>query len=168
MADQIEETIVVQAVLADVFNLWANFENFPLFMPRLKSVTKTGDHASHWVMEGPLGTDLEWDAKTTALEPNRRVAWASLDGSQVNTSGDVLFDELGLNETRVTVRMAYDLPLGVAGQAAAALFGSPRDMVKESLQRFKGHIESTASRLHEVDPTQKTSQARQREQSTRR
>lgn len=161
VADQIEESIVVQAMLADVFNLWANFGNFPLFMPRLKSVTKTGERTSHWMMEGPLGTDLEWDAETTALEPNRRVAWTSLEGSQVSTSGDVVFEAQGLNETRVTVRMGYDVPGGVAGQAAAALFSSPRDMVKESLQRFKDHIESTATRLHEADPSQKTSQARQ-------
>ena len=152
MGDQIEHSINVMATLEDVFSLWANFENFPLFMPRLKSVRKTGETTSHWVMDGPLGTEVEWEAETTAVIPNERIAWTSLPGSAVTTSGQVTFQEVGPNDTRVTVRMGYDLPGGPMVEAAANVLRNPEDTVQESLRRFKEHIEKTGERLHGGDP----------------
>jgi uncharacterized membrane protein len=152
VSDQIEHSTVVRAALSDVFSLWANFENFPLFMPRLKSVRKTGESTSHWVMEGPLGTEFEWEAETTSEIPNERLAWNSLPGSSVTTSGQVAFQELGPNETRVTVSMGYDLPGGPVVEAAANVLSKPEDVVEESLRRFKEHIERTSERLHQGDP----------------
>ena len=152
MDDHIEHSVVVLATLSDVFSLWENFENFPIFMPRLKSVRKTGETTSHWVMDGPLGAALEWDAETTAVMPNERIAWQSLPGSEVTTSGQVAFEEVGPNETRVTVRMGYDLPGGAVVEAAANMLSNPEDMVQESLHRFKAHIENTRERLHPGQP----------------
>ncbi len=152
MSDQIEHKTVVLATLSDVFNLWANFENFPLFMPRLKSVTKTSDTTSHWVMEGPLGRELEWDAETTEIVPNQRIAWHSRPGSTVTTSGQVSFREVGPNSTEVAVRMGYDIGGGPVVETAAAVLSNPDDVVQESLRRFKEHIENTAERLHGGDP----------------
>ena len=37
----------------------------------------------HWVMKGPLGTDIEWDAETTRMDENERIAWNSKDNSAV-------------------------------------------------------------------------------------
>jgi uncharacterized membrane protein len=147
----VEHSVVVMATLSDVYNLWANFENFPLFMPRLKLVRKTGETTSHWVMDGPLGTELEWEAETTAMIPNERIAWASLPGSEVTTSGQVSFAEVGPNDTRVTVRLGYELPGGPVLEAAANVLSKPEDLVQESLRRFKEHIERTGERLHQGD-----------------
>jgi uncharacterized membrane protein len=152
MADHMQHSLVVLATLSDVFNLWANFENFPMFMPRLKSVRKTGEATSHWVMDGPLGTELEWDAEVTELVPNQRIAWSSLPGSTVTTDGQVTFRELGPNETEVTVRMAYDVSGGPVVEAAANVLSNPEDIVQESLRRFKEHIEKTPERLHPGEP----------------
>jgi uncharacterized membrane protein len=151
MGDQIEHSLDVMATLSDVYALWANFENFPLFMPRLKSVRKTSDATSHWVMEGPLGKILEWDAQITALVPNERIVWASLPGSEVTTNGQVSFAEVGPNTTRVTVRMGYDISGGPVIEAAASVLSNPEDVVQESLRRFKDHVERTPERLHNAD-----------------
>jgi uncharacterized membrane protein len=102
-------------------------------------------------MDGPLGTTLEWDAETTAMVPNQRIAWNSLPGSSVTTSGEVAFREVGPNDTEVTVRMGYEVPGGPVVEAAAAVFSSPEAMVEESLRRFKEHIEKTGERLHTGD-----------------
>lgn len=152
MSDKLVHKIVVMATLSDVFNLWANFENFPIFMPQLQSVRKTGETTSHWVMDGPLGTTLEWEAETTASVPNERIAWRSLPGSAVTTSGQVDFREMGPNDTEITVRMAYEVPGGAVVEAAAAVLSNPDDMVQESLRRFKEHVEKTSERLHTGDP----------------
>src|SRR5688572_32393150 len=82
MADQTTKTIIVGCAVGDVYETWANFENFPSFMKHVKSVTRTGDKMSHWVVEGPLGKSVEWDAETTRLEKNKRIAWNSKEGSE--------------------------------------------------------------------------------------
>ena len=146
MSDHLEHKIAVMATLSDVFSFWANFENFPLFMPRLKSVRKTGEATSHWVMDGPLGTALEWDAETTELVPNQRIAWNSKDRSPVTTSGQVTFNALPNNETEVTVLMHYDPPAGMAGDMVAKFFGHPEKRLEEDLQNFKNYAEGRVER----------------------
>lgn len=148
MADPIVERITVLASLEDVYHLWENFENFPRFMEHIKSVTKTGDRTSHWVADGPLGTPVEWEAETTVVEENRRIAWSSRADSAVKTSGQVAFRELGINETEITVNMQYEAPAGAAGQAIAELLANPEGRVREDLRRFKEFVESTSERLH--------------------
>jgi len=148
MADPFTRSIAVLANLADVYQIWANFENFPRFMKYIKSVTLTGDRTSHWVMAGPLGVDVEWDAETTALDENERVAWNSKDNSAITTSGQVTFRQIGPNETEVTVTLQYDPPAGAAGEALAALFANPEKRVMDDLEHFKEHVESTSQRIH--------------------
>ena len=148
MPDSFSHTTIIRGSLSDVYSLWANFENFPVFMEHIKSVVRMGDGMSHWVMEGPLGTKVEWDAKTTRLEPNERVAWNSKDMSAVKTSGQVTFREVGPNETEVTVQMHYEPPAGAAGSAVAQLFANPEKRVREDLERFKEFVENTPERFH--------------------
>ena len=64
-------------------------------MQYIKSVTMLDDHTSHWVMKGPLGADIEWDAVTMRMDENERVAWNSKDNSAVTTSGQVIASHIG-------------------------------------------------------------------------
>src|SRR3712207_8223574 len=57
-------------------------------------------------------------------------------------SGQVSFQEIGPNDTRVTVRMGYDFPGGPVVEAAANVLRNPDNTVQESLRRFKEHIRS--------------------------
>ena len=148
MPDQFTQSIAVLANVADVYHIWSNFEVFPHFMHDIKSVTMLDARTSHWVMKGPLGADIEWDAETTRLEENQRVAWNSKDNSAVTTSGQVTFRALGVNETEVTVTLRYDAPAGAAGQALASLFANPESRVRHDLEQFKQFVEGTAERLH--------------------
>lgn len=149
MSDKISKSLIVKRPVAELYQLWANFENFPNFMENIKSVTKTGDRTSHWVMEGPLGAKVEWDAETTLLEENKRIAWNSKDLSPVATSGQVSFNALPNDETEVTVLMHYDPPAGMVGEVAAKFLGSLDKRVEEDLRNFKhyaeGRVERTAA-----------------------
>lgn len=147
MSNQVSQSITVLSTLADVYHWWANFENFPLIMKNIKSVEKTGERTSHWVMDGPLGSEVAWDAETTRLDENKRIAWNSKDNSTVKTSGQVVFTELGNNETQVAVTLTYDPPAGAAGEALAPLLANPEGRLKDDLQRFKEFIESTSTRI---------------------
>ncbi|HEY3296538.1 MAG TPA: SRPBCC family protein [bacterium] len=142
MADQITQTIIVERNINDVFQLWANFENFPQFMKNIKSVRKMGDRKSHWVMDGPLGKNVEWDADTTVLEPNKRIAWQS-SGGTIDTKGEVLFRSINPDETEVTATIQYKAPTGA--ETIAKLFDNPEKKLKEDLENFKQFAESTVS-----------------------
>lgn len=152
MANPITQSLTIKGSASDLYQVWKNFDVFPRFMENIKSVTKTGERSSHWVMEGPLGTTIEWDAETTRLDENQRIAWSSKDLSAVKTSGQVTFNELSPVETEVTVTLHYDPPAGLAGEVAAQLFGNPEGRLRDDLRRFKEYIESTPERIH-AQPT---------------
>lgn len=138
------KNIIVKAPIAAVYQAWANFENFPNFMQHICTVTKTGDRTSHWVMEGPLNSRIEWDAETTRLEENKRVAWSSTTGD-IKTSGQVTFNELSDEEVEVTVMLRYIPPGGVVGDLVASLFADPEGKLTEDLYNFKRYIEKPAN-----------------------
>jgi uncharacterized membrane protein len=148
MAQQVTRTIIVKGAVGDIYQLWANFENFPNFMKNIESVTKTGDLLSHWKMKGPLGKTIEWDAETTKLDHNSRIAWNSRDNGDIKTSGQVTFKELPNNETEISVTLQYDPPAGMAGEIVAALFTDPQGQLEEDLRNFKAYAEGMHSRTH--------------------
>lgn len=141
MAEQITQNIIVKGETPAIYKLWANFENFPHFMSNIKSITMTGDRTSHWVMEGPMNTTLEWDAETTRLEENKRIAWRSQEGSQLMTSGQVTFTSLPDNQTEITVTLQYVPPMGALGDAVAKMFADPQARLEEDLRKFKAFAE---------------------------
>ena len=145
MSDRVTNTIIVKGSVDELFDIWANFENFPHFMKNIKSVQKQGDNMSHWVMEGPLGKKLEWNAKTTTFERNKRIAWSSTDGD-LKTSGQVTFNALPNNSTEITVMMHYEPPAGILGKAVAELFSDPEKRMEEDLRNFKAYAEGMYER----------------------
>jgi uncharacterized membrane protein len=141
MPEQATKSIIVGAPVAEVFATWADFENFPRFMEHLKSVRRTGEKTSRWVANGPMGQDVEWEAETTRVEPNKRIAWRSTEDSRIKTSGQVTFNELSPEETEITATLQYVPPGGVAGETAARLLSDPEEMLEQDLRRFKSYVE---------------------------
>lgn len=146
MADQTTKTIIVGAPVQEVFEAWADFERFPLFMKHVKSVAKLGDRLSHWVVEGPLGKSIEWDAETTLFEPNKRLGWRSREGSAIATSGMVTFTELGNGQTQITLTTQWSVPASMGGDTLAELFTHPDKRLEEDLRNFKSYLEEMKAR----------------------
>jgi len=126
----------------EVFPLWADFEKFPNFMSHVTSVTRTGDDRTHWVLKGPAGLPLEWDAQTTEITFGRRIAWRTVN-SHVEHTGEVLFHDIG-DETELTVTMTYDTPLGALGDWAGQTFLDPQGRLEHDLENFKRFCEKSA------------------------
>ena len=76
----------------EAYRFWHDFENLPQFMTYLQSVRYTGDRRTHWIAKGPGGLEIEWDAETLIDEPNRMIAWRSVEGSTYEHSGSVRFE----------------------------------------------------------------------------
>ena len=141
MPQRVHESIEVQAPLEDVFQYWANFENFPNIMSNVEEVRMTDQDTSHWKVQGPLGTDVEFDARTTEMDPNRGIGWNSVEG-EVQTSGEVRFEEVAPGRTRIDVTMNYaDPPGGKVGEVAANVISNPERQMREDLENFARMVE---------------------------
>lgn len=136
MAQRVHESIEVQAPLQDVFSYWSNFENFPKIMRNIEDVRMTGQDTSHWKVKGPLGTSVDLDAKTTEMDPGRGIGWNTIDGD-VQTSGEIRFEEVAPGRTRIDVTMNYaDPPGGKIGEVAANALSNPEREMREDLENF--------------------------------
>jgi uncharacterized membrane protein len=133
----------VNRPVSEVYSFWHDFQNLPRFMTHLESVQVLGPRRSHWVAVGPAGIRVEWDAETVEDRPNELIAWRSLPGSDVETSGWVRFKPApGNRGTEVVVEMRYDPPGGVIGATMAKLFGeAPEQIVTRDLIAFKNVME---------------------------
>lgn len=139
---RIDNSIHVNAPPETVYNLWSNYENFPHFMSNVQKVQDLGNGRSHWVVNGPAGTVIEWDAVLTESKFPEVLAWRTEPNSPVQHQGKVRFDPEN-GGTRVQVQMEYAPPAGVIGHAVAALFnGDPKKQMDEDLMRMKTFIET--------------------------
>jgi uncharacterized membrane protein len=141
MPDQTTKTIIVGAGLREVFEAWSNFENFPSFMKNVESVVKRPDGSTHWVLKGPLGKKVEWDADTTMFEPGKRIGWRSREGGAIKTSGQVTFLQLGTGQTQVNLTVQWVVPASKGGETLAGLMADPEGRVEEDLNNFKAYVE---------------------------
>ena len=140
-----EKSIHIAAPPEEVFRLWNDYGNFPRFMSMVEQVQPLGGDRSHWVVKGPAGTRVEWDAVVTERVPGRLLAWRSEPGGAVDHAGRVQFTPAA-SGTRVTVRMSYRPPGGRLGHAVASLFGrNPEQEMDADLQRMKTFIEEGAA-----------------------
>ena len=145
MPQRVEGSIEVEAPVQQVYGYWQTLENLPQFMANVEEVRSTGPDTTHWRVKGPLGTSLEFDARTTQDEENEAIGWNTEDG-EVQTSGQVRFREVTPGRTRVEVQMNYwDAPGGRAGEVASRLVANPQVMMQQDLRNFKEIIEGTAT-----------------------
>jgi len=136
-----EKTIHIDASPAEVYELWANYENFPRFMSHVVEVRDLGRRRSHWVVKGPGGAQFEWNSVLTEQSRPHRMAWRSEPGAEIPQSGSIQF-ERHRGGTLVTVRMSYTPPAGAVGHGLAVLLGSdPKAQMDDDLARMKAFIE---------------------------
>jgi uncharacterized membrane protein len=145
MPQRVESSVEIEAPVERVYDYWKTLENLPQFMTNVEEIRPTGPDTTHWVVKGPLGAKLEFDAKTTQNKPNEAIGWNTENG-QVQTSGQVRFQKVNEDRTRVEVQMNYwDAPGGKAGEVASRIVANPELMVQQDLQNLKDILEGTAT-----------------------
>lgn len=151
---EVERAITIMRPRSELFAFWRDLENLPRFAEHLESVTVTGDGRSHWVAKAPAGRPVEWDAEITEEVEDRLIAWRSLPGSTVESSGLVQFsDAPGGRGTMVRAKIRYSAPGGKAGMAVAHLFGeAASQQLRDDLRRFKRMMEAGETPTTEGQP----------------
>lgn len=139
----IKKSIVIDSSPEALYQFWRDFQNLSRFTEHVESVTIYDRHHSHWIVKGPAGHRVEWNAEITQEEPNRRIAWRTTSQADIRHTGSVEFTPSpGGRGTIVQVVMEYDVPAGVLGASIAKLFGSePGQQIQSDLRRLKQIIE---------------------------
>lgn len=143
-AIDIEKTIHVAAPVSRVFDFLTRTDTFPYFMKNvLELLPTTHEGHYHWRLVGPERVSVEFDADITRFEPNRVLAWRTLQGSSVAHAGVIHFEPDEVGGTRIHIQFACNPPGGAIGRAVSALLGDdPRATVDEDLDRLKAAIEA--------------------------
>ncbi|MFB2922438.1 MULTISPECIES: SRPBCC family protein [Aerosakkonema] len=141
---KVEKTVTINKSPEELYRFWHNFENLPRFMKHLKHVKVYDEKRSHWIASAPMGNSVEWDAEIINDQQNKLIAWASVEGADIDNSGFVRFQPAPADRgTEVKVVMEYNPPGGVVGSAIAKLFGEePEQQIVSDLRRFKQLMET--------------------------
>lgn len=141
---KVEKTVTINSSPEELYRFWHDFENLPRFMKHLKFVKVYDEKRSHWIANAPLGNSVEWDAEIINDQENHLIAWASVEGADIDNSGFVRFQPApGGRGTEVKVVIEYNPPGGTIGAAVAKLFGEePEQQIGDDLRRFKQLIEA--------------------------
>ena len=141
---KVDKSVDVRRSPVELYHFWHQLTNLPEVMPHVVSVTLQ-DSRSHWVVAGPAGMQVEWDAEFINEKPGELIAWQSMPGSAVQSAGSVRFEPIDDGQsTRVRVVLEYLPPAGKAGDFVARLLGSaPDQQLETDLRRFKERMESS-------------------------
>jgi uncharacterized membrane protein len=138
----VRASVVIQALPNKLYQMWRDVEAAPTWHERIVEVQTTGPRAYHWVMRDEPGDNaLEWDFEILADEPDKRIAWRSING-EPESAGEVIFDSApGERGTMVTVLEQFRM--GKFGRAWQAITGrDPKQSVIENLRHFKAMAET--------------------------
>jgi uncharacterized protein YndB with AHSA1/START domain len=133
-------SIDVNAPLQAVYNQWTQFEEFPNFMEGVDEVRQEGPKNLLWKVNIG-GKEKQWEAEITEQVPDQKIAWSSIDGTP--NTGEVNFDSLDGERTRITLTMEYE-PEGFL-EKAGDMLGIPSGRVEGDLKRFRDFIEKRGS-----------------------
>lgn len=124
-----QESIVVQAPVAEVYERWLRFEDLPKFMKSLRDVRRIDEtHFSFTTQDG--GEEHRIVVEVIFRNPERRIAWRTLSDNV--GLGVVSFEPRADGGTEITLKL----------RSASNPFLSP-ERAKEYLSEFKRLIETS-------------------------
>lgn len=148
---KVGKTLTINKPVEELYRFWRNFDNLPRFIKHLKQVRVHDEKRSHWISKGFLNESVEWDVVITEDRENELIAWTSVEGAAIETSGRVHFKPApGDRGTEVKAIREFTPPGGAIGAALAKpvtdiakLFGEdPELQIKEDLRGFRMLMEA--------------------------
>jgi uncharacterized membrane protein len=131
----------VAVPVAQAYDAWLKFDQYPQFMHRVLSVEQEGNDRVRWE-EKIWFSKRQWEGRITDRRKNDRIAWKTTSG--MSHKGVVSFHPLGDNLTRVMVTMDFE-PTGMIEKMASGLRFVKR-AVQADLARYKAFVEMEDAR----------------------
>jgi uncharacterized membrane protein len=142
--ERAEASVIIGRSPEECYQFWSDVENFPRFVPEVRSVRPTGGKTSHWVagLEGQ-SRQIEWDSETTEDPGDRRITWQSLPESDIYIAGEASFlPAPGERGTMVRVQIDFDHPGRSITAPISRMMGKhPEQILYKSLRRLKSLLE---------------------------
>ncbi|RSB44614.1 SRPBCC family protein [Brevundimonas sp. 357] len=136
--------VLIRRPRSALYGYWRDLSNLPAFSETVKSVEVLDFTHSRWIVEGPGGKDVELTSVVTEDQADRRIAWSSTEGSDVDHEGWIEFRDNPFGRgTEVRLFISYDPPGGVVGKTIAKVMQrEPRLQARRELRRFKQLMET--------------------------
>jgi uncharacterized membrane protein len=140
----IGRTVTIGRPREEIYAFWRDFTNLARVMENIERIDRVDDRRSHWVVKAPAGKTVEWDAVVTDDEAGRLIAWRSVEGADIRSSGRIEFlDAAPGRGTMVRATFSYDPPAGWLGEWIAKLFQrEPNVQARRDLRRLKQYLET--------------------------
>lgn len=140
----LEGTVNIDRPAEEIYKFWRGFSQLPKVMTFLDRIEDRGDRLTHWVVKAPMGATVEWDSKVVDDLPNQRIAWQSVEGSEIRTWGDVRFENNARSKgTKVIVNLNFEPPGSAAGAAVAQFLGGlEKAVLNKNLRNLKAFLET--------------------------
>lgn len=152
-------SVTINRPRAELYAFWRDFSNLPGFMENVEAV-EVRDDLTIWTIRAPAGSTVTVKSRVVADKENEQIAWRSVEGSDIETEGKVMFrDAPGDRGTVVEAIIAYRPPAGLAGKLIAKLFqAEPEVQSRRDLKRFKmlmetGEVSTSRNRKSETQVT---------------
>jgi uncharacterized membrane protein len=149
-AHPLERAVVVRRAVTvnrpanEIYEFWRDVANLQRIVPHVQAIEVETPELSHWVLRGPAGRPIRWGARIIFDDPNTRIQWETIEGSDVEHQGEIeLIPAPGDRGTEVHLRLRVWPPLGMIGAAAAKALGeSPELEAGRTLKRMKQMLEA--------------------------
>jgi uncharacterized membrane protein len=143
-ASVVGRTVTIAKPRVEVYGFWRELRNLARFMENIESIEVQAADTSRWIVKAPGGKTVAWTSRIVRDEPNRLIAWESINGSDVAHKGEVTFsDAPGQRGTQVTATIVYHPPGGKVGKLIAKAFHrEPNIQTRRDLRRLKQLLET--------------------------
>ena len=140
---EIQRSLTIQRPRAEVYRSWRDPGTQRLVWGHFAELTDVSADGARWHVEAPLRRSLEWETRIVEETEAERIRWDSVDGDLPNEGTVEFRDAPGELGTEMTLRVRFDPPAGVLGDAAVRLLDDPPKLVlAKALRRFKSLVES--------------------------
>jgi len=144
-AAEAERSITIGKTARELYERWRDPATLGRVMAPFATVRSSEGGTMHWQVAGPLGQNLDWETEAVGDRSDEAIGWQSLPDAQVPSEGSIRFrPATGGRGTVATLRVRFDPPGGVLGDAVAKLLGGlvPATVVDTALHRFKSLVET--------------------------
>lgn len=137
-------TVTIRRHRQDIYEFWRDFRNLARFMENVEHVETLAEDRVRWRIRAPLGQSVDVETRIVSDRPGEEIAWRSLESSQIETEGKVMFrDAPGGRGTEVEAIIAYKPPMGELGRLVGNLTGrEPAAQGRHELKRLKMLLET--------------------------
>lgn len=138
-------TVTINKPRAEIYAFWRDPKNLT-FLENVERIEAIDGDAKRqrWTVSAPGGQTVTLETEITEDRPNERIAWRSVEGSQIEAHGHVEFrDAPGERGTEVSAVIEYVPPGGTLGRMVAKLFRrEPNVQARHDLKRLKMLLET--------------------------